>query len=1270
MLEVRSLLRAARPRRATLLIGLLAGIAACSGQSCSCIQPIKGGFPVAQRRANGVQARLTKSFLQYVSDNATAIVPGLIPTGTTFNVPPSCDATASYEFCCGMPQPMCRLSFDPRGLVLTPAPPGSLHFDSQIIVKTLDIIPVKTSFGSCNVSIDTTRSGSTTMRAQGDITLPIDSNTKLVGLGLSNATIANIDAGDVNLDEAGSDSICTLANVSLIKDFIISYVSGQVGTLVAGVVEQQLCESCNAVSDCSATATACTTGKCIGPDGKGCLQLLGIEGRAKVGTFVSSFSPHSPASIDLMEAAGGFVTADTGLSLGVLGGSLADPHSSCVPAGVAPAAVEVAPSASFQGDVVPGTTTPYHVGLGIHISHLAGLLFSYWDAGGLCWQIEGENIAQLSASTLQIIMPSITQLLHTADAPMRIVFRPTTQPTLTLGKGTFKTVGSIKVVDDPLITIFAKDLAADFYLLIDDRYVRVTTLTADMQLPLGLDSDGTGAITLVAGAGDKSFVNLRISNSELLTETKAELEAAAPTLIGVALSNTLAYLGKFTLPTLAGIVLHPKVITSSDPDTHGAPQFVAVYSDVKAPNTITRSTETTARVVSLFTPPTEVFSVVHRDGRVPSVTVEVAGGDDGRAYEWSWAFDNGMWHPYQTSSQLKLTDEVLWLQGRHVVSVRARVVGDPSSVDPSPVDLVFFIDSEAPSGTFRFDGKQLQPDANDRISPKEALRYRVGSVGDFITAAELAKVPVTGAVESLDLEVRDEAGNVARLAYVTPVFPAAHGCDLAPGSHGDTGVLTLLCIALLVLVSRRRYALALLLPLLGCHHGVSDGDKLDPSDPIGRKHDVQLRSGVIHVAAYDEKVGDLGYGTISSNNLGATIDWVLVDGDDPSAAADATTSFRHGHTAPGPDVGYYNALALSASGDPRIAYFDATSHAVKLASGPFPFSSHVVDQGSADGLIEVGQFPAITVDITDRPLIAYSAVGLGDGSGYRSELRVARAKSSTPASAADWDMSLVDSAAISCGGRCGVGFACITKPMVANKPNNNPAYSSCVAIDLAPCAIACTAGLVCIAGVCTANIVAPKVGDLPQGTGLYTEFISGPSGKLSLAYYDRSNGELRLAQQGAVGKFLAATIDGGVAGTDVGAFTSGAYVADTLNLAYVDSVSSQLTFRTVSTAGVPSASAVIDDGMRTDGIHPVGASASLRAIDGGLLVLYQDQATSDVELARYNGTWTRSTLRASATEGSGFSSHLMVDGTGHFYSTWTFDRSAARLGSLVFGAVP
>ncbi len=1251
-------------RRGTLLIGLMACIAACSGQSCSCITPIKGGFPLSQRRENGIQTRLSSSFLKYASDNAAKIIPAILPGGTTFTIPPSCSG-GSAQICCGTPTPTCTIAITPSSLSVTPAAPDKLHFDAAFILKTVQNIPVDAPIvGHCVMSIDTTRSGtSTTMSAAGDLQFPVDPGTRLTGLALLNAAVDNIDAGDLNLNEPGSGTLCAIADLSLVKNFIISYLKGQIGSLIGGAADGQLCETCTDKSDCSQVATACTMGKCMGPDGKTCVQLLGIEGKADVGSFLASFSPQTRATMDLLEAAGGYVTANTGISLGVLGGTQADPHNPCVPVVAAPPAIQVAPSPSFQGDVVPGTMTPYHVGIGVHLSHLTTLGYSFWDSGGMCLSIGSDKVAQLSSSTLSLVMPSLAELLRTDNAPMLLAIRPQNPPTFKLGKGTFKMDGMNKVVDDPLITLGMKNFVIDFYLFIDDRYVRIATLSTDLDLPIGLDTDMNGALVLIAGDVSKALTNLHVTNTELLSESAAQLEGSFPTVFAAALGPLFSNIAPFALPSFAGLSISPKLITSTDPDASGAGQFLGIFADVKPANAAVSSVQTHARLLSVQTPPTAVFAVNARDGRQPSVTVEVP--EATQPLEWSYAFDHGAWYPFQSAGTLTITDPGLWLQGHHVVTVRARTIGVPSSLDPTPTDLPFIIDSEQPTGDFTIEGGRLVPHASDRVSTPETLLYRVD--GGAFVGAESLQLPAGVSPERVRLEVRDEAGNLNLLPYRGLVIAQpAIGCELARGRSSGTSLFIVLA-ALGMLLFRRRAAFALLLlPTLACHHDPGDGNRLSPTDSIGRSHDVAIQDSDIHIVAYDTNFGNLAYTKLSTDRLGEPFDWLLVDGDDPSAASDAATPYRHGRTAPGNDVGRYASIALDSGGDPRMAYFDATAHAVKFARGPFPFESHEIEHGSPDGTVEIGQYPTIVLDLYDKPVVAYMAVGLGDGaSGFRAELRVAVADNGSPSGSNDWSIAVVDTTPISCGGRCDAGKACIITPMVGGVANTNPAISTCVAKDLAPCPTACSSTQACIKATCSAVVTPPPEGSLPVGTGRFAKLARGIGGKIALAYQDASNGQMRVAFAGDNGKFLPAVIDGKEPGGDFGQFASAAYDGDgTLHLAYRDAIAGRLLYRSINAGGTPSQQTVVDDGLRDDGPHPVGASASLVADGAGVAILYQDQATADLLLARQGGTWSRSDVRAT-DDGSGFSSHAVSSGGQRYYSTWVFDRAMTPLGRLV-----
>ena len=58
-------------------------------KGCSCAEPIKGGFPVAERHESAMQVRATQSLFKYFSRQRPDAHPQLVAGGSTFNVPPS-----------------------------------------------------------------------------------------------------------------------------------------------------------------------------------------------------------------------------------------------------------------------------------------------------------------------------------------------------------------------------------------------------------------------------------------------------------------------------------------------------------------------------------------------------------------------------------------------------------------------------------------------------------------------------------------------------------------------------------------------------------------------------------------------------------------------------------------------------------------------------------------------------------------------------------------------------------------------------------------------------------------------------------------------------------------------------------------------------------------------------------------------------------------------------------------------------------------------------
>jgi len=1264
----------------------MAGLAACAGQSCSCMEKIPGGFPVAERRARPIQVRATPELFRFVEQQAPTLVPLLLPTGSTFNVPPSCSGTT--KFCCGNPAPMCRLELGVTRLSLTPTSPNKLALDVDVTVKTLDNLPVDVSGVTCKVSIDTKARGTRqAMNVKGNLVFTVNATTNATELSLENPTV-DLEDADLKFNEAGSNPLCALGNV-----IGPAVVEGALADQLGGVVTDQACMKCTAQSDCNAFATQCKDGKCAFADGK-CVQELGVSGRLDVGKLLASFAPGLKAKLDVLAVLGDYATADDGLALGMVGGGASPAHNACVPVVPAPTKVTVPVSRTIGAADVTPDGKPYHLGIGVHRSHLDTVGWAAWDGGALCLSVGTPTVALLSSQTLSIVIPSLTDLTHGADVPVYLVIRPQKPPRFSLGKGTFKQAGGGKVeIDDPLLTVGLDQFALDFYVFVDQQYVRAMTITADVALPIGLELGADGKLQPVLGNLTAAFRHVQVTSSQLLAEAPSDLAQVFPMLLGLAGGQLGSALAPIALPAVMGLRIAPKGVTTVDPDASGANQFLAIYADLLPPAMMAlRPVETEAHVAAVRLPPTSVFAVTGRAavpaGAVAEPEIELAFDEAQSGLEHAVNVDGTGWTAYTPAAALTVTHPVLWIQGRHTLEVRARRIGDPTSADLTPTVLEVLVDTEAPEGKLALDAARgvVRAEARDRVSPPTALRYRFLLDGKALSAlspaAEVA-LPAGARAEDVTAEVVDEAGLTGTLRFHgrTTDPPAAGGCGCAVGGAPSSTPLGAVWIALAIglgLALRRRAALlaVALVALASACNGLGKGDFADPSDEIGRWLDAAAREGALHLSAYDSTRGDLVYAKISRPDEYPS--WQVVDGVDLTGEVDDPGGYRGGRTAPGPDVGRYTSIALTRAGEPRIAYFDATARAVKLALGPGRFTAHTVDAApEADEGVTVGLFAALTLDGNDFPSIAYMVTGLPDSTAganhWKSELRLARAKSARPSGPGDWTISVVDSAAISCAGRCPSGTACIMDAMVGGMPNGDPSRSTCVAAAPAACTPACADTEACVAGTCT-KFLAPGKPDLFDGIGLFTQARRAPNGGgLVLVYHDRTQGDLKLAsEQAAGGALQTALLDGGSTETDVGQHATAAFGADgTLHVAYMDAIADRLLYRSVS-GSTTSAVEVIDDGLRDDGLHPVGAAASILVDAAGARVVYQDQREADLLQARRTDSgWQRSAVSADLG-GHGFFARLASDGKATWLAQFVYDRQngGPPLGRVEIRALP
>ncbi|MCZ7682257.1 MAG: hypothetical protein M5U28_27085 [Sandaracinaceae bacterium] len=201
------------------------------------------------------------------------------------------------------------------------------------------------------------------------------------------------------------------------------------------------------------------------------------------------------------------------------------------------------------------------------------------------------------------------------------------------------------------------------------------------------------------------------------------------------------------------------------------------------------------------------------EGEGNSVWLEItADGPLGVEYEHSYRIDGGPWSAWTRDTRILVNDDALLLQARHEIEARARVVGEPRSVDETPARAELLVDILAPTLQVARTAGGVRVDADDVISGRDQAR------GPLLRRRRLdgwghdwsLELPYDDSSE-VSVEVRDEAGNVGRstapLIRGLPDASSADGCGCsAPGAGGGglpLGLLALLGVAGAVIARRR-----------------------------------------------------------------------------------------------------------------------------------------------------------------------------------------------------------------------------------------------------------------------------------------------------------------------------------------------------------------------------------------------------------------------------------------------------------------------------------
>ncbi len=1324
---------------AILAVLLVAGCGGggCSGCACAGVTPLADGFKPGKRIENSGAVRITDSGLTFLEQNLGTLAKGLLGGNganggvLTFDVPNTTGSVIGiidYNVCpngsnpnANPPTCVAEINVGGAKLKIDPKPNRNLHIYGPLPIRLRDL-PIDFKYlglfkdsARGVLSGDSSCPGGAQNYANIDINVDIeiaaDQNSAHSRFGYSKLKVAlTINEGQLKNALHFCGGTFSSGVINALKDVAFGQLVGPLLGTLTSQIDQQLCQKANpTLNPTCPTGTNDVNGVCRygSKDTDECASIvLGADGSINLGGLLASVSPGTTGGLDFLFAAGGLGKSDhhpsfawgdldpgtitngvgDGFTLGMYGGAEPNPLSKCVKMSDLALPTGIPIPAELFANTVPdwpaGTPGP-HLGLAISERFANYAMNGLYNSGLLCIGISTENVAQINSGVLSLLASSSSALgLQKETQQVAIVIRPAAPPTVTFGNGT-------NVGTDPLLRIKLNQASFDFYTFSLDRFIRFMTATFDLDVPVNLTVTPAGLTPVL----QKIFVtNGQVTNSSLLREKPEILAASLADLLSSQVGQFTGGLSAIDInSSLASLGLTLVIPDSIDGKgspglrklSKGTDNYLGIFGAFGlpvAPKLLPAQSKTTAQLVDKKVDPAGLALATIREDNAPLVSLYLGSSlDDGtRALEYQYRVDQGFWHPYTTARRLDVQDGWLRIQGKHVIQVRSKVVGEPMTLDPAPAEVEFVVDAEPPTILVgQVEAGKIALTFKDTISgDRSVARVRLdgGRWSAWQATTDLATLEVGEAMD-IDVEAKDEEGNLASTSQElirgrAEPSAAGCGCAVAGAPESPAGVGWLLGIAVVGVASRlwkrdrsrkpaaargaiapkrslaRRSHLAPLAVLAfastwaGCNCGAettpstsggsssgSGGSDVPSLEQglIGAYTSAAVSGKTLWVAGYAEadwdngnSYGDLVVGTWNGKN----VDWQAVDGVPVDPAPDPKVfnvdGFRGGQTASGDDVGIWTSIALDSAGNPAVAYYDRSNLSLKLArlDGETWTVSTVDSKAGAD----IGRYAKI-VALNGGFVIAYSTLAAGgDGGALVSTIRVATSKNQKPA-AGDWTFedAVTDKNTPCRPSLCGSGTACIA------------ATGACTAeLDKSKCAPACGSGSACIdsagAPTCAVKTDGSKIDSYPEAVGDYVTISPDPKGTIGIAYYDRLHGNLGMASH-ASGAWVSKVVDGeDAAGKDTGDVGVGASLfidaSNDWHIAYVDGLAESLRYVKLTggtKVGVPE---VIDNGLGigavpfVDGQHLVGDDANIVVTAGGeVRVSYQDATAGKLHYA-------------------------------------------------------
>lgn len=632
-------------------------------------------------------------------------------------------------------------------------------------------------------------------------------------------------------------------------------------SIVGGMIEDQIgaisCRGCETNADCGTGATCGGGGVCNYPGkpfGQLCQGLqLGMDAGVDATGLLQSIDPGASAALGLGAWLGSVnANPSQGIGFGARLGSAASPSSLCVPARPSPLTASNSCrngkncplfSVLEEGEVESGANLkdPFHIGIAIAQGGLNQLLWSVYDSGALCLSIGGDSDAipgldMLNTDLIGVLVGSLSSLTN-GKQPIMIQLRPEQEPRLNLKK--HRNQGAE-------MDLFIPKIGLDFYTVVDQRYARIFTLTADIKLPLGvMATNVSGTTQLQVAIGELADVidpeTVKVTNVDMISKSEVEaLVAGLPGLIDGLAGDLLGddLIPPIEIPEMMGFSLNlvgPGLTVLEESGTPAAlgifatlgfasesggglhtnlePEITDLRIDVRDPLELRADMAARRQAGGHFT----------YQELMPSVEVDMAVTGIADEVEYAYSINRGPWTFWKEGPTLQIDRPMLANENKYDVRITARRAGDPNSGSKTHAEFSFVNDYTAPTAQLVADGSRVIVDAEDNVYDTNELTMRTRfNSGTWSESTPIHPIDIEAQLSErervvVDVMVEDPSGNsrMVRRAFgekKAPVAAASSGGSTAEGcssSEGKGGLLAAIALMGLLFVRRRRPSAAI-----------------------------------------------------------------------------------------------------------------------------------------------------------------------------------------------------------------------------------------------------------------------------------------------------------------------------------------------------------------------------------------------------------------------------------------------------------------------------